>query len=128
MLDNDRCTKRACKSRAEQSIHAQCKKYSPRGNPKAAEASGSPPSTLYRIFQDDKPTFSAGMGCINSYMQRNTSMEIQKAFPISVMGTAMTRVGMQHNRGSCCTSHSRMGILVLQVIRITPENVTDGGY
>ena len=25
-------------------------------------------------------------------------------------------VGMQHNRGSCCTSHSRMGILVLHLI------------
>ena len=144
MLDNDRCTKRACKSRAEQSIHAQCKKYSPRGNPKAAaevrfsKASGSPRSTLYRIFQDDKPTFSAGMQCINSYMQRNTSMEIQKAFAISVMGTAMTEWGYniteaaqlaadvvgysaQVIRGwaySHFTSFSQM-------IRITPENVTD---
>ena len=60
----DSC-KRACKVRAEQKIHVQQAKCSPRGNPTAAVAArftmepDVPPTTLYRMFHYDRATFSA---------------------------------------------------------------------
>ena len=90
----DSC-KRACKVRAEQKIHVQQAKCSPRGNPTAAAAArftmepDVSPTTPYRMFHYHRATFSAGLDCITSYMRRNSSMKVQKAITITLIGTAM---------------------------------------
>ena len=90
------CTKRTCKAKAEHKIHVQSTtKSAPRGNPKAdvkarfSEASDTTPPTLYEIFHHNRHTLNAGMQCISSFLQTTTSMEVQKAVAITVMGTAM---------------------------------------
>ena len=86
---------RLCKIRAEQKIHVQQAKCSPRGNPTAAAAArftmepDVSPTTPYRMFHYHRATFSAGLDCITSYMRRNSSMEVQKAITITLIGTAM---------------------------------------
>ena len=78
--------------REEQKIHVQQAKCSPRGTAAAARLTMEPdvpPTTLYRMFHYDRATFSAGLDCITSYMRRNSSMEVQKAIAITLIGTAM---------------------------------------
>ena len=139
------CCKRACKVRAEHKIHVQQAKCCPRGNPKAAAAARftmkpdvPPTTTLYRMFHHDKATFSAGLDCITSYMRRNSSMEVQKAIAITLIGTAMLVWG--HTITKAAELAADVVGYSSQVVRgwafayftslsgmfqITPENVTD---
>lgn len=52
-----------------------------------------PDDTLYRIYTNNKELFTKGQQCINDFVARNVSWEIQKAMAIQMMTPAMTELG-----------------------------------
>ena len=92
---------RACKDATRSRVAASiAPTFESRGDPKKAvkvkasiqkQASQSD-DTLYRIYTNNKELFTKGQQCINNYVARNVSWEIQKALAIQMMTAAMTEL------------------------------------
>ena len=91
---------RRSQRQARNELQALKTTYAPRGNPskgarsrmqsKEAVKQSLPPTTLIELMASDPSSIRSGTDHLIAYIQRNTSYEVQKAWAISVMGTAMS--------------------------------------
>ena len=120
---------RAAKLVAAKAIERQCTRSAPRGNPKesfkariahlaASNDSSSGESadctTLHRLLSQNKIAVSQSALGLQTYVQQNTSYEVQKANAISIMATAITVWGCNITEAASlaadCTGYSAYSI------------------
>ena len=100
-------SKRRCKEGAAEKLRQQMQKCAPRGNPSAATPARSSstdgktalctvatdqPTTggFCWVYRHNKPLYNIGKESMQKYIERNTEWEVQKAFAINVMCTALS--------------------------------------
>ena len=140
-------SKRICKTRADSKIHQLTARCAPRGNPAAGatarlalenEHPSGAPTSLYTLFKNSRGAFNRGAEILASYIQRNASYEIQKAYAVTLMATAMTSWGCNIREAASyaadCTDFNPETIRLWtssyftslhQMLVEAPENVTD---
>lgn len=148
----DSGSKRVCKTKAESTIRELTAACAPRGNPQAgvAERRAEVPTENHRtkhpdahtnlgmLFRERRDVFNRGAEMAAAYVQRNASYEIQKAYAISLMTTAMSAWGCSVNEAtriaSDCTSFNPETIHLWvssffdsfsDMLAVQPESTTD---
>ena len=141
--------KSTCKSsrKRDSKIHQLTARSAPRGNPAAGatarlalenEHPSGAPTSLYTLFKNSRSAFNRGAEILASYIQTNASYEMQKAYAVTLMATAMTSWGCNiHEAASYaadCTDFNPETVRLWtssyftslhQMLVEAPENVTD---
>ncbi len=98
--------KRACKRNTVNLISTSVDMKRPRGDPVAAanasckarthkvQDTQHTSSSLYQIYHHNKPLYTAVRQAVETYIARNVTMTVQKAFAVQAMNNAMSVLGM----------------------------------